>query len=935
VDINMGRPFAALKWNGLVMLVWATCILSPGMTQAQGLTGIIVGTVRDGQGRALAGAQVRVDSAALIGGPLTLTTGPNGQLRFPALPPGLYVLDVALPGFSTQREPGIRIGAGESVDWSIVLTVAPFKEAVEVKARLDARDPGFGTRISREEARAIPSGRVGQADYIRAAPGISPTSPSSDTVTTVSVFGSGTNENQFLFDGTNFTCPCNGVARADPGADFIQEVHVQSVGASAEYGNMQGAVINVITRQGSNRFQFEASYYAQTATLTSQPIRLPFLGSGDVLSGYTRDRYRDAAVNLGGPVARDRLWFFAGYQHVRDNDSQPGTDPTFPRTHEQDRVFAKLTWQFAPGWQLVQSLHYEDGISPDRPTIVTPSEAIARPHVTVPAITFGNLTHTMSANTFWDVRVGRFVYSATSRAHDFPTPSRFDRVSGVTSGGPPRIGSLTIERTTAKSTFTHYRPAFLGADHQWKVGGQLERGQHHSIGVIPTGARYDDRNGVPSQEISTPASSSGGLAITASAFASDAVTIGDRLTINAGLRFDHSRAISQDLHAVDSDGRETSRIIHGIGTMYTWNVWSPRLGVTARLTADGRTILRASYGRFTQGVLTGELEAFHPGATVTRMVAYNPATQDYSGAVRTNDPKTLTFDPQMRAPHTDEYSVGVDRALGWGMTAAIAYVAKEGRDFIGWADTGTTYDVGPLPLADQRRVEVSTLISPLVDRRFFLTNPDGYSLTYDGVVIAVEKRRSHGWQALGSYTFSKTIGLLPSSGTSAAGPQTSSVSPPQPITFGRDPNDRTNARGRLPNDRPHMFRLMASADVPRTGFVVAANLRHFSGKPWTAAAQITLPQNQEQRILLEPRGSRRLSSQTLLDVRLSRPISLSGIGRIDLLLDVFNLLNDTAEESLASETMLTETVVNPAFGRPSSFIDPRRAMVSVRLNLGR
>ena len=112
-------------------------------------------------------------------------------------------------------------------------------------------------------------------DWIRAAPGISPTSPSSGTATTVSAFGSGANENQFLIDGTNFTCPCNGVARAEPGVDFIQEVQVQSTGASAEFGNMQGAVINVVTRQGSDRLLYDACYYGQTAGLTSQPVVRP------------------------------------------------------------------------------------------------------------------------------------------------------------------------------------------------------------------------------------------------------------------------------------------------------------------------------------------------------------------------------------------------------------------------------------------------------------------------------------------------------------------------------------------------------------------------------------------------------------------------------------------------------------------------------------
>jgi hypothetical protein len=264
-------------------------------------------------------------------------------------------------------------------------------------------------------------------------------------------------------------------------------------------------------------------------------------------------------------------------------------------------------------------------------------------------------------------------------------------------------------------------------------------------------------------------------------------------------------------------------------------------------------------------------------------------------------------------------------------------VHKEGSDFISWTDVAGHYVEGTQSLADGRNISVyrlDTTVTQTSARRFRLTNPEGYSLTYNGLVIAIERRRSNGWQAFGSYTWSRASGLLPSSNASAAGMQTSTVSPPQPSTFGRDPNDLTNARGRLPNDRPHMVRVMGSVDVPGTHIVLAANLQQFSGKPWTAAAQVALPQG-AQRVLLEPRGSRRLSSQTLLDLRLSTAFTAGKLGRIDLLLDVLNLLNETAEESLATETMMTETVFSPTFGQPVSFVDPRRAMLGVRLNLGR
>ena len=121
---------------------------------------------------------------------------------------------------------------------------------------------------------------------------------------------------------------------------------------------------------------------------------------------------------------------------------------------------------------------------------------------------------------------------------------------------------------------------------------------------------------------------------------------------------------------------------------------------------------------------------------------------------------------------------------------------------------------------------------------------------------------------------------------------------------------------------------MGSVDVPRTGVVVAANLQYFTGKPWAATTQVLLPQG-DQRIFIEPRGSRRLSSQTLLDVRVSRTLSLGNVGRLDVLIDVLNALNDTAEEALA-----TDNLFSPTFAQPTVFMDPRRAMLGVRLFLG-
>jgi hypothetical protein len=939
-----GPAFArACRERRLGGLLLAAFVLASLPSDAQVLTGALVGTVKDEQGAVLQGALVRVTSPVLIGGTATMTTNERGQLRFPVLPPGAYSLDVELAGFATLHETDVRIGIGATLERTVVLKVAGVAESVVVEgsgSRIEARSSGFDTRFKAEDFRAIPTRRFSTIDFIRAAPGVSPTSASSGSdqsinaaasPASVSAFGSGTNENLFLIDGTNFTCPCSGGGAAEPGVDFVQELQVQSVGASAEYGNMQGAVFNVITKQGGNRLVYDAAYYAQTRRLTSQPIVLPVSRGSRPVSGYERISYRDVTTNLGGPVRRDRIWFFAGYQYLRDYDSQPGTDPAFPRTYEQDKVFAKLTWRLTPGLQLLQSYHRQSWAAPERATLVKPFEATLRQHASLPATTFGQLTHTLTDRTVWDVRVGRFVNARVDdpSSGDPTIPGRFDNVTSVSSGAPQQIGAVTVIRTTTKATLSHYQPGLFAADHQWKIGGQVEIGEHSQAQVIPTGTRFIDSNGQPFQAVSRVPAVTGGKFITTSAFASDSLTVRDRVTLNAGLRFDHSRAVSQDVHARDVAGRETDEIVTGSGTLYTWSVWSPRLGLTAKISANGRTMLRASYGRFNQSVLTGELAPIHPGMTPVTTMEFDSATGAYTRLRSIVDPRiNLRLDPHTRTPRTDEYSIGLDREVGRRLAIALAYVHKDGRNFIAWTDTGGQYERQIRTLADGRRLPVFALVNDPSDRRFLMTNPDGYGLTYNGLVMAVDKRRSHGWQAFGSYTFSRAYGLQASSGTTAAGAQNSSGL--STGTFGRDPNDLTNADGRLPNDRPHAFRIMGTVDVPHTGIVVAANLQYFSGKPWAATTQITNLKQGPQRILLEPRGSRRLSSQSLLDLRVSRAIPFGRGRHGEILFDLLNALNDTAEESLASDDLFS-----PNFGRPSTFIDPRRAMIGLRLTLGR
>ena len=259
----------------------------------------------------------------------------------------------------------------------------------------------------------------------------------------------------------------------------------------------------------------------------------------------------------------------------------------------------------------------------------------------------------------------------------------------IWSGGPQQIGTARHLRTMVKATLSHHRAGWFGADHEWRVGVQVDRGEHRAVAVIPGGVRSLYTNGVLSQSTQQEPANSGGRFVTAAAFVSDAIQLGGRVTINPGLRFDHSRASTQDVPEFDALVQETGRISEGGGTVDTWNIVSPRLGVVIKLDTAGRTMLRANAGRFSQGVLTGELAAFHPGRPPITTI------QHPRGDVFVSDPRERELDPEIRTPHTDQYSIGLDREVGGRLAVSVVYIRKDGRDFIGWTEVAGQYRAEP------------------------------------------------------------------------------------------------------------------------------------------------------------------------------------------------------------------------------------------------
>ena len=188
--MECGGTAASSRQPGRGRLVAAmfVCALLPRAAAAQGLTGAIIGRVTDEQGQAIQGAQVRVSSAALIGSPLSLTTPASGQLRFPALPIGIYTLDVQRQQFVPYHEEHIRIGGGTTLERPITLRIAGVTESIVVEgagSRIEARDPGFKTRFGVEDLACDPDAA---RQHVRLRSGLRPASqphrPSAATNTT-------------------------------------------------------------------------------------------------------------------------------------------------------------------------------------------------------------------------------------------------------------------------------------------------------------------------------------------------------------------------------------------------------------------------------------------------------------------------------------------------------------------------------------------------------------------------------------------------------------------------------------------------------------------------------------------------------------------------------------------------------------------------------
>ena len=282
------------------------------------------------------------------------------------------------------------------------------------------------------------------------------------------------------------------------------------------------------------------------------------------------------------------------------------------------------------------------------------------------------------------------------------------------------------------------------------------------------------------------------------------------MTIVPGVRFDRMRMSSPDADAIDptvlnekgglcrcvATFGETGRTVEGLSTLFTWNKLSPRIGVNIRLTGDNKTVLRATAGRYYRPAFPNEFNQGHPGIATGRDLYFDRATGDYTIPGDIYDPRAdWELDPEIEAPYTDQFSIGIDREARNNLAISATFVRKESQNQIGWVDIGGQY--GETTVIDPKGnpLTVFPLLNDLRDRRFLRTNPPGYFQRYHGLVLAVSRRFANRWGANLGYTLSKNEALALS---------TSSLS------AGRDPNDLVNRSGLDIFDRRHLFQASGS-----------------------------------------------------------------------------------------------------------------------------
>jgi len=893
----MSKKFLKLFLLSLVIML---LLVDQGFAQKK--TGTIRGIVKDVQGEPLPGVAVELKGEALMG-TRSATTDAGGEFRFIALPIGAnYEVVFALQGFQSVSRKELRVSIGGTIVLDIVLNPAALQEERTVIATsplVDVAKSSFSSTYDAKTLDTLPTRRYTFFDMVQASPGITANSAESSRQ---SAFGSEVKSNAYYINGIDISAPSTGAAWPWPMPDIIQELEVTGVGAPAEYGNFEGAVINVVSKSGSNTFHGGVKYYLQPSWLTGN-------NTPDKKWPFHRDHWHDAIFQLGGPIIKDKLWFYAAVQHNVYRESGVGADPNSPVENRMAPTGdVKIDYQIDQKNKLSLFAHYENYKNSGATTEFTPIETVSFEAAPAFCPTLEWL-HQISDKTYFELKYGGFyTYLKWDPVKgDMTTPGRYDLSTGYASVNALYFYHWKTNRTQVNANISHYAQDFVKGNHEFKAGIQYSHGYSDDIYGYIGGVKYYDYDNQPySAYFRTPWHYSG-MTDQLGIFIDDSWEVNDRLTANLGLRFDYSHGSIPELDELDRFEKPTGKKIPGVPGVANWKQISPRIGISYQLTPDRKTVLRASFGRYTKGLVIGDVAAATPAQSILSVYGYNAATHSYSDFWYSWNPLDgLGIDKKLKAPYTWQFSFALERELFKDFSVSATYIYKVNRERIDRLNTGAQYE--EIPFTDPQTGKTITVYNQQkpINNFYLITNP-GDKITYNGLMLVANKRFSNNFQLYSSFTWSRGWWV--------------------PKGY-RDKNELVNGEGifriERARSRDWMFKLGGSYMAP-FGIVLGTNIIYQQGSSWERLVYVSGLNQGGKSVKAEQRGSRRMPNELYFDLKAEKRLNITNRYSVEVSLDVINVFNKNTPLSYAS--YIAES---SSWMKPTGIIMPRRAMLGVK-----
>lgn len=923
-------------------------------------TAALQGQAQDPSGQPIAGAIVRIKSDVLIGGERLSTTAANGIFRFPALPPGIYSIAVEAPGYVARRV-SERLTLGQTTTANIRL--AKVAEAVveisAVATSVEGAATGVSTNLSSQVIEAMPVGR----DLTQVA-GLTPGVTVSDSTSgaTVRAWGGDGMANAYTIDGLNVGDAKSGEKWVYANPDWFSEVQVGGLGAAAEYGGFMGAFINGVVKSGGNEVSGMFTTYLQRNSWAA-------LRDNDRLAQGERalydGQYLSMSLSVGGPILKDRLWYFVSAEVNRDDATDSPIGVPYPVKLDNPRYLGKLTWQVTPSatWDLF--VEYDAVDRENRyATRYYAKEATQRQES--PSTLFTTSYKQVFGSSVLNLRFSGLT-ARDDRASYNPGgyTMELSGTGGLTAGvqtalglseavvpeligksywGNVRRSNLLREnyrgRQTFSATYDHFLSGVFSATdaHALRLGLEHETSQNEEKRWIasPDGVAYRARirnGGLRPYRAYTGSGRDVKTDMTRTMFfIQDTWNVSPQFQLRPGLRFESFKGGAK-----------------GGSDLWSTSTLAPRLGFTWYLKADQSQVLKAHWGRYYAGLSSDLFQraipgvyqntnVFYWGSSSNLVNPYNPKAipvntevfgPDYAYAYNFNVAK---LDAGHKQPYTDELMLGYDWRISGNWLLGLTAVKRTQKDILvqndpSWANPAYTVDTLDVtsPLTGQTyRTYISDidLGDPNNGHTFLLVNDPGAKNEYQMLTLALERPLQDGWSLTASVTWAKSEGNYSASAATA-------------LDNFNDPNAQINAYGRLPYVNDRELRVRGTYELPwawKTRF--SATFTYLSGERYTPLIDMSnifeLNQN-ALTIWAAPRGSYTYPGRRLLDLRVSQDLNFSKKVRGEVFLDVFNLLNEGKSYQWDEIVAYEDGAVLPSFQTPIYTEDPRRLRFGLKV----